>query len=112
MLVQIIEGALHALPIALANMLAVLVSALLSVLAVSFFRGEKTIFTNAYVVLIFVGGTLNPVLGIVGGIAILLMAQRRREWDQRELAVLFTLVYFALAYYFKLVGIPQVTLAG
>jgi hypothetical protein len=72
MLVQIIEGALAVLPNAVDNMLAVLVAVLLSVLAVSFFRGETTVFTNLYQVIIFLTGTLNPILGLVGGIAILL----------------------------------------
>jgi hypothetical protein len=111
-LLQIIAHALAALPTVVPNMLAVLVAAFLSVVAVSFFRGETTLFTNLYQVIIFVTGTLNPILGVVGGIAILLRAQRNREEDQRELAVLFTLVFFAIAYYFDLVRIPAFTIAG
>jgi hypothetical protein len=78
----------------------------------SLFRGEITVFTNLYQVIIFLSGTLNPILGILGGIAILLRAQRRREEDQRELAVLFTLVFFAIAYYYGLVRIPEFTVAS
>jgi hypothetical protein len=51
-------------------------------------------------------------LGLIGGIAIVIRAQRRREWDQRELGVLFTLVFFAIAYYYGLVGIPEFTIAS
>ena len=61
-LAQILEHALQSLP----NMLAVLVAALASVVAVSFFRGEATIFTPIYQVIIFITGTLSPILGLVG----------------------------------------------
>jgi uncharacterized membrane protein SirB2 len=112
MLAELISGALAVLPTVVPNCLAVLGAALLSVIAVSFFRGETTVFTNLYQVIIFVTGTLNPILGILGGIGILLRAQRRREEDQRELAVLFTLVFFAIAYYYGLVRIPEFTVAS
>jgi hypothetical protein len=112
MLVQFIEGALYALPVSLANMLAVLAAALLSVLAVSFFRGETTVFKSLYLVIIFVTGTFNPLLGILGGASTVLLAQRSRSEDQRELAVLFTLVFFAIAYYYGLVRIPEFTVAS
>ena len=102
MLVQIIEGALAGLLSAVPNMLAVLAAALLAVLAVSFFRGETTAFTTPYQVILFITGTLSPILGLAGGIAIVLRAHRNREWDQRELATLFTLVFFAIAYYYGL----------
>ena len=111
-LAQILEGALQSLPALLANMGAVLVAAIASVVAVSFFRGETTIFTNGYQLIIFITGTLSPILGLIGGIAIVIRAQRRREWDQRELGVLFTLVFFAIAYYYGLVGIPQITVVS
>jgi len=102
MLVQIIEGALAVLPSAVPNMLAVLVAALASVVAVSFFRGETTIFSKPYQVVIFVRGTLSPIFGLVGGAAIVLRAHRKQEWDQRELATLFTLLFFAIAYFIRL----------
>jgi hypothetical protein len=111
-LAQIIEGALAVLPTVVPNMLAVLGAALLSVVAVSFFRAEKTVFTNAYVLLIFAGGTLSPFLGLAAGIAIFFRAHRKQEWDQRELSVLFTLLLFCIAYWYGLVGIPQLTLAS
>ena len=101
MLVQIIEGALHGLPNALSNMAAVFVAALVSVLAVSFFRGETTVFKTPYLLIIFLAGTFSPILGLIGGTSSVLMAQRKREEDQRELCLLFTLLLFALAYYFE-----------
>ena len=97
-LAQILEHALQVLP----NMLAVLVAALASVVAVSFFRGETTVFTKTYQLIIFITGTLSPILGLAGGIAIVLRAHRKQEWDQRELAVLFTLLLFATAYFIRL----------
>jgi hypothetical protein len=122
-LAQILEHALQSLP----NMLAVLVAALASVVAVSFFRGEATIFTPIYQVIIFITGTLSPILGLVGGIAIsslatssgarpqsareppsqcgasiVYRAHRKQEWDQRELATLFSLLFFAIAYFIRL----------
>jgi hypothetical protein len=111
-LAEIAGGVLQVLPSLLANMLAVLVAALASVVAVSFFRGETTLFTTPSQLIIFGAGTLNPILGILGGIAIVLKAQRKGEFDQRELAVLFTLVLFAIAYYYGLVQIPQITVVG
>lgn len=107
MLVQIIEGALAGLLSAVPNMLAVLAAALVAVLAVSFFRGETTAFTTPYQVILFITGTLSPILGLAGGIAIVLRAHRNREWDQRELATLFSLVFFAIAYYYGLVRMPE-----
>jgi hypothetical protein len=112
MLVDVIQGVLAGLLNAVPNMLAVLAASLLAVLAVSFFRGEATVFTNLYQVIIFVTGTLSPLLGIAGGIAIVIRAQRRREWAQRELGVLFTLVFFAIAYYYELFDIPQFTIVS
>ena len=59
-LVQILASALAALPSALGNMVAVLCAALVSVVAVSFFRGERTDFKTLYLVIIFLTGTFNP----------------------------------------------------
>jgi hypothetical protein len=112
MLVDVIQGALTGLLNALPNMLSVLAAALLSVLAVSFFRGEAIVFKNLYLVLIFAGGTFNPILGLIAGTTSLLIAQGNREDDQRELCVLFTLVFFAIAYYYELIRIPQFTIAS
>jgi NADH:ubiquinone oxidoreductase subunit 6 (subunit J) len=105
---QTLEHALQILP----NMLAVLVAALLSVVAVSFFRGETTVFTTTYQLVIFVAAVLSPYLVLVGSIAIVARAHRRQHWDQRELAVLFTLLFFALAYHYKLVEIPELTVVS
>jgi hypothetical protein len=96
----------------LPNMLAVLVAALLSVVAVSFFRGQATLFTTTYQLVIFIAAVLSPFLVLAGGIAIVAFSQRKRQWDQRELAVLFTLVYFAISYYFELLQIPQFTVVS
>jgi hypothetical protein len=99
MLAQFIGGALHALPSALGNMLAVLVAALLSVVAISFFRAETTIFSRPYQVILFVTGTLSPILGLLAGSAVVWRAHRRQEWAQRELATLYTLLFLAIAYF-------------
>jgi hypothetical protein len=96
----------------LPNMLAVLAAALASVLAVSFFRGETTVFTTTSQLVIFVAAVLSPFLVLAGGIAIVARAHRNQDWAQRELAVLFTLVFFALAYHYKLVYIPQWTVVS
>jgi hypothetical protein len=109
---EIAGYALQSLPSLLANMAAVLGAALASVVAVSFFRGETTLFTTPSQLIIFAGGTINPILGILGGIAIVLRTQRKRDFDQRELAVLFTLVFFAIAYHYELIRIPQFTLVS
>ena len=101
-LAQILEGALQSLPTILANTGAVLLAAIASVLAVSFFRGETTIFRNGYQVILFITGTLSPILGLVGGIAIVYRAHRNQEWDQRELATLFTLLLFTMSYFTRL----------
>jgi hypothetical protein len=101
-LAQILEGALQSLPNSLTNMLAVLVAAIASVVAVSFFRGEATIFTPIYQLIIFITGTLSPILGIAGGIAIVYRAHRNLEWEQRELATLFTLLLFTISYFIRL----------
>jgi hypothetical protein len=54
-------------------------------------------------------GTLNLVLGLAGGITYVVLAHRRREPDQRELAVLFTLLLFALGASFGMIpGISEV----
>ena len=45
---QIFQGALQILPTLLANTGAVLLAAIASTLAVSFFRGETTLFTNGH----------------------------------------------------------------
>jgi uncharacterized membrane protein YhaH (DUF805 family) len=96
----------------LPNMLAVLVAALASVVAVSFFRGETTVFTTTYQVIIFVTAVLYPLLVLVGGIAIVARAHRNRQWAQRELGTLFTLLYFAIASYYGLVRIPEFTVVS
>jgi hypothetical protein len=101
-LAEIAGGALQSLPSLLANMAAVLVAALASVVAVSFFRGETTLFTPIYQLIIFITGTLSPILGLAGGISILYRAHRDQEFDQRELATLFTLLFFAIAYFIRL----------
>lgn len=98
MLAQIIEHAWVILP----NMLAVLGAAVASTLVVSFLRGETTVFKNLYLVTIFVTGALNPILGIVGGSASVLVAHLKREWDQRELALLFTLLLLGIVAWFAL----------
>ena len=82
-----------------------------SVVAVSFFRGETTIFKWLPADHLHHGNPA-PHLGPHGGIAIVIRAQRRREWDQRELGVLFSLVFFAIAYYYGLVQIPQITVVS
>jgi hypothetical protein len=97
-LAQILEGALQSLPNSLTNMLAVLVAAIASVVAVSFFRGEATFFTPIYQLIIFLTGTLSPILGI----AIVYRAHRNLEFDQRELATLFTLLLFTISYFIRL----------
>jgi hypothetical protein len=103
MLVELISGALGALPSALGNMLAVLGAALLSVAAVSFFRAELTTFRTVYVLIIFLGGTFSPIVGILGGASSVLVAQRRRQDDQRELLILFSLLLLAIVHGFGLV---------
>jgi hypothetical protein len=107
-LAQILEYAWLILP----SMASVLVAALASCVLVSFFRGETTLFTTTYQVIIFVTAVLNPILVLVAGIAIVLMAHRRQEWAQRELATLFTLLFFAIAYYYELVRIPEFTVVS
>jgi hypothetical protein len=107
-LAQMLEHALQILP----NMLAVLVAALASVVAVSFFRGETTVFAKTSQLVIFVAAVLSPFLVLAGGIAIVARAHRKQDWDQRELATLFTLVFFAIAYYYELLEIPQLTVVG
>ena len=70
-------------------------------LAVSFFRGETTLFTNGHQLVIFISGTLSPILGS-GGIALMYRSHRRADFDQRELATLFTLLLFTIAYFMRL----------
>jgi hypothetical protein len=41
-------------------------------------------------------------LSLKGGTSTVLMAQRKREEDQRELAVLFTLLLLCIAYWYEL----------
>jgi hypothetical protein len=65
MLVDVIQGVLSGVLSAVPNMLAVLASALGAVLAVSFFRGETTVFRTLYLIIIFLTGTFNPILGIL-----------------------------------------------
>jgi hypothetical protein len=108
-LVQILSSALYALPNALGNMLGVLGAALLSVLLTSFIRGETTVFKTPYLVIIFVTGTLNPIFGVVGGASSVLISHLRREGDQRELSVLFTLLLFAIALWFLGVSVDDFT---
>ena len=102
MLAEIAGGALQILPTVLANAGAVLLAAIASTLAVSFFRGETTLFTNGHQLVIFISGTLSPILGIAGGIALMYRAHRRADFDQRELATLFTLLLFTIAYFMRL----------
>jgi hypothetical protein len=107
LLARIIEHALVILP----NMLAVF-GRRSRALVVSFFRGETTVFNNLYLVIIFVTGTLSPILGVVGGSASVLMAQRKREWDQRELASLFTLLFLGIALWVGLIKSPASIVPG
>ena len=95
---QIFQGALQILPTLLANTGAVLLAAIASTLAVSFFRGETTLFTNGHQLVIFISGTLSPILGI----ALMYRSHRRADFDQRELATLFTLLLFTIAYFMRL----------
>ena len=62
--------------------------------------------------IIFATGTLNPIFGVVGGSASLLMAQRKREWDQRELALLFTLLFLAISLWIGIIKSPASVLPG
>jgi hypothetical protein len=96
----------------LPQMLAVLVAAMASCVAVSFFRAETTIFTTTNQLVIFLAAVLSPILVLVGGIAIVVRAHRNQQWAQRELGTLFTLLFFALAYYYELVQIPQFTVVS
>jgi ABC-type uncharacterized transport system permease subunit len=112
MLVDLLQGALTGALSAVPNMLAVLAAALLSVVMVSFFRGEVTTFRTWSLLIVFIGGTFNPLLAIAGGTLTVLVAHRRQEFDQRELATLFTLVFFAIAYYYELLEIPQITVVS
>ena len=109
MLVQILASTLDALPGALGNMLAVLGAALVSVVVVSFVRGETTVFKTLYLLIIFLTGTFNPILGIVGGTSTVLISHLRREDEQRELAVLFTLLLLAIALWFLDVNVGDFT---
>jgi hypothetical protein len=102
MLAQILGGALQSLPAILANMGAVFLAALASVVAVSFFRGETTLFTKGYQLIIFITGTPSPILGLAGGVAIVYRAHRNQEFDQRELATLYCLLFFAIVYFISL----------
>ena len=61
-LAQMLEHAWLILP----NMLAVLVAALVSVVAVSFFRGETTVFTTTSQLVIFVAAVISPFLVLAG----------------------------------------------
>lgn len=106
MLAQIIEQTIEHARVILPNMLAVLGAALASTLVVSFLRGETTVFKNLYLVTIFVTGTLNPILGVVGGSVSVLVAHLKREFGQRELAVLFTLLLLGIAAWFGLFQSP------
>jgi hypothetical protein len=70
------------------------------------------VFTTTYQLVIFVAATLSPILVLVGGIAIVARAHRNRQWAQRELGTLFTLLFFAIAYYYGLVRIPEFTVVS
>jgi hypothetical protein len=105
MLAQFIEHALDVLP----NMLVVLAAAVSATIAVSFFHGHVVTIKTLYLVVIMVTGTLSLLLGLAGGITYVLVAHRRGELDQRELAVLFSLMLFALGGWFGLIpGISEV----
>lgn len=109
-LVQILAGALDALPHALGNMLVVLAAALSATVAVSFFNGHYVTFKTLYLVIIMFTGTVSLLLGLAGGITYVVVAHRRREFDQRELAVLFSLLLFAIGGWFGLIpGIKWLT---
>jgi hypothetical protein len=109
MLVQIIEGALAVLPNAVPNMLVVLVAAVSATIAVSFFYGHVVTIKTLYLLIIMVTGTASLLLGLAGGITYVVLAHRRREFDQRELATLFSLLLFALGASFGLIpGISEV----
>jgi hypothetical protein len=97
MFAQIIQATIEHALVIFPNMLGVLGAALVSAVVVSFTRGETTVFKTLYLVIIFVTGTLSPILGIIGGTSTMLMAHLKGEWGQRELAVLFTLLLFAIA---------------
>lgn len=112
-LVQILTDTLYALPHALGKMLVVLAAAISATLAVSFFRGHVVIIKTLYLVIIMATGTFSILLEIAGGITYFVLAQRRRELDQRELAVLFSLMLFALGGLFNLIpGLSAVPTIG
>ena len=111
-LVEMARGALQILPTIVPNMLAVLVAALLSAVLVSFFQGQTTIFRTPSQLILFAGGTLSPILAIAGGLVLAYRAHRRAEFEARELAVLFTLIYFAICFYFELIRLPAFTLVS
>jgi hypothetical protein len=105
MLAQFIEHALAVLP----NMLVVLAAALSATIAVSFFHGHVVTIKTFYLVTIMFTGTVSLLLGLAGGITYVVLAHRRREFDQRELATLFSLLLFALGASFGLIpGISEV----
>ena len=109
---QTLAGAIQILPTIVPNMLAVLVAALVSCVLVSFFQGQTTLFKTPSQLIIFITGTVSPIFGILGGIALVYRAHRNLEWDQRELATLFSLVYFAICFYFELIQLPQINLGS
>jgi hypothetical protein len=112
-LVQILIDTLYALPHAFGNMLVVLAAAISATLAVSFFNGHVVTIKTLYLVIIMVTGTFSVLLGIAGGITYFVLAQRRHEPNQRELAVLFSLILFVLGGWFGLLpGLSAVPTIG
>jgi hypothetical protein len=112
-LVQILTDAVYALPSALGNMLVVLAAAISATVAVSFFRGHVVAIKTLYLVIIIATGTFSLLLGLAGGITYFVLAQRRRELDQRELAILFSLLLFVLGGWFGLIpGLSAVPTIG
>jgi hypothetical protein len=78
-------------------------------IAVSFFNGHVVTIKTLYLVIIMFTGTLSLLLGLAGGITYVVVAHRRGELDQRELAVLFSLMLLALGGWFGLIpGISEV----
>ena len=95
---QIFQGALQILPTLLANTGAVLLAAIASVLAVSFFRGETTLFTNGHQLVIFISGTLSPILGICPHVPVSSTCGLRPAGARHALH----LTFFTIAYFMRL----------
>jgi hypothetical protein len=74
-----------------------------------FFHGHVVSIKTLYLVIIMITGTVSLLLVLAGGITWVVVAHRRRELDQRELAVLFSLMLFAIGGWFGLIpGISHV----